>query len=170
MELQRVGQDAYVVQLPPVDRYVLEMDAEDARGKLLERGYVIHLLPELMRRIVIETEAGVGDIFEHAPPDRRTGREVLASGPFIGGKEHGAILDGDTDSVVLRIGDQVTPDSQKAGPILLDRAGPVAPYKCADDREVEHFRGTDDTLKVRGRHSPFLLIVAKVDSGNSPGR
>src|ERR1700733_510415 len=82
MKLQRVGQDAYLVQPLPIDGYVLKMNAEDARRKFLERGDMVHLLPDLVRGIVIESEIRAGDLLEHAPPDRRTGGKILPSGPF----------------------------------------------------------------------------------------
>src|ERR1700678_3046381 len=104
MKLQRVSQDAYLVQLLPIDGYVLQVNAEYARRKFPERGNVVHLLPDLMRRIVIESEVRAGDLLEHAPPDRGTGRKILPSGPFVGRKNHGAVLDGDPNPLVFRIG------------------------------------------------------------------
>src|SRR5580658_3054417 len=72
MELQWVSQDANLVQPLPVDRYILQVNPEYARGKFLHRSDIVHLLPHHMRRIVVKPEMGAGEVLEHSPPNRGT--------------------------------------------------------------------------------------------------
>ena len=57
MKLQGISQDAHLIQLLPIYRYVLQMNTENTRRKFLKRGNIVHLLPDLMRGIVIESES-----------------------------------------------------------------------------------------------------------------
>ena len=137
------------------------MNPEHPRGEFAQRGQIVHLLPDQMRRIVIESKVRARDLLEHAPPDRGTDREVLSPRPFVGAVEHRAVLDGNTNSLVLCVSDQIAPDRAEARPVFLNGSRPVTPNKRADDREVEHFRGAEDALEVQGHGSSLLLIRRK---------
>src|SRR5207237_509490 len=61
----------------------------------------IHVLPDHVRGVVVEPPARARDLGEHAPPDGRADREVLAARPLVAGEEHRTVLDPDAHAVLL---------------------------------------------------------------------
>src|SRR5690242_16904629 len=116
------------------------MDAKNSGFELAQRPDVIHLLPNEVRRIVIEAEAGAGNFFEHAPPEGRAGREIFAARPLVSCEQHRAILDSDADAVIFGEADESRPDGAETRPIVLDRARPIASDESAEHRDVQFLR------------------------------
>src|SRR5690348_16024212 len=97
MIFERVGENADFIEAIAIHPNVLQMDAENSAFELVQWPDVIHLLPNEVRRIVVEAEAGAGNFFEHAPPEGGAGSQIFAARPLIAREQHGAILNGDAD-------------------------------------------------------------------------
>ena len=83
MILQGRGQDADLGQLVRKDLGVFDVGMEDAILELVDRTDVVHLHPEHVGGIVVQTEVLGGDRLEHSPPDRGAEGQVLSPGPLI---------------------------------------------------------------------------------------
>jgi len=122
--------DADLVETVVIDADILRMNVKHTVGEVTHRIDVIHLLPNHMRRIVIQTEMVAGNVVKHPPPDGRADRQIFAAGPFIAAEQHGAVFDADSDVLFLGILNQRPPSFQKPWPVLIDGPGPVATDKC----------------------------------------
>ena len=129
--------DADLVEVFSVQTNVLGMHMKDAAGEVAQRSDLVHVLPNHVRGVVVESEVRVGDFLEHAAPNRRGRGQVLATGPFVGGEGHGAVLNGDAHALILGELDKRSPNFQKARPVRLDRPRPVAPDERIDKSDFE---------------------------------
>ena len=122
MVFQGCGENAYLVQPIPVKTHILGVHMKKTVGEGSQRTQVVHLLPDHMRRIEIQPEPVAGNVLEHAAPDGRTVRKILAPRPFVLREKHGAVLDCNAHVVLLCKGHKRLPHSQKPGPLLLNGA------------------------------------------------
>src|ERR1700760_2527496 len=110
MKLVRISQDAHLVQPLSIDGHILCMNSEDSGGKFRDRTEIVHLLPNHMRWIVIEPKVCARNLCEHSPPDRRAAGQIFSSWPFVGGKQHRAVLNRNPNPLLLSIRNQVAPN------------------------------------------------------------
>src|SRR5688500_11739116 len=96
-----MSQYANVVKSRLIHADVLRMYMENTVRKLHHRLQIIHLLPDHVRRVVVQTQVGTADVLEHATPNRWRSREVFTTRPFILRKEHRAILNADPHSLIF---------------------------------------------------------------------
>src|SRR5256885_1711150 len=115
MIVERVRQDAHFVETIPVYSRVFQVHAKNSGFEIAQRLDVVHLLPNEMRRIVVQAEIRAWNFIEHTPPESGARPEIFAARPFIAREQHGAILDGDADAVVFSEFDQVRPYGTEAG-------------------------------------------------------
>ncbi len=85
---------------------------------------------------------------KHATPDHGSCREILATGPFIAGEQHGTVLDSDQHAVVLCEGDQRFPGFKETRPVVIDASGPVAADEGIDVFQAKRLRGADHHFQM----------------------
>ena len=122
VEFKRMRHDADFVEAIPVQTNVLRMHVKNAVGEITQRTDLVHVLPNHVRGVVVESEVRVGDFLEHAAPDGWSRGQVLPSRPFVGAEGHGAVLNGDAHALIFGELDKRLPHLQKARPVFLDRA------------------------------------------------
>ena len=76
------------------------MHVEDSIGEGYERFQVVHLKPDTVGGIEVESEIWGGNLFKHPFPNRGAIGEVLSGGPLVFGEKHRTILNPDADTVV----------------------------------------------------------------------
>lgn len=114
-----VGEDADLVELFVVDANVLGMNVEEPVFEFPHRSDEVHLLPDHVRRVIVEADV-VAEVIEEATPDFGAGGDVLAARPFVLGKQHGAILDADTNAIAGGELNKGLPRLKETGPIVID--------------------------------------------------
>ena len=87
-------------------------------SKLADGLLIVHVLPDEMRGIEIETEMIAGYLIKTLRPYFRVSEEVLASGPLICRKTHGAILNPNPDVFLFRQLDKGLPRFQEGRPVV----------------------------------------------------
>ena len=117
-------------------------------AELAHRRQVVHLLPDEVRGVEVESEGQAGDVGIHPPPDGGGGGEVLPPGPFIAGEEHRAVFDADAHAPFFGLRDQGLPHLQEAGPVVIDRAGPVAAHERVDAGHPQQRGGINQPVEV----------------------
>src|SRR5947209_7767362 len=127
VKVVRESQNTDVVQTVPVEPGILCVHVLEPPRKLTDRRDFIHLLPDHVGRIVVETEILVRDLLKHAAPDGGTDCQVLSARPLVLGEEHGAILDADVDTPLAGVPNERGPDFLEQRPILVDALLVVAP-------------------------------------------
>src|SRR5689334_4018840 len=158
MIFERMSENTDFIEAIAIHPGVLQMDAENSGFELTQRPDVVHLLPNEVRRIVVEAEVGAGNFFEHTPPEGGAGSEIFAARPLVAREQHRAILDGDADAVIFGETDEIRPDGAETGPIVLDRARPIASDEGADHGNVQLLRALNDALEMGDAGLGFLLI------------
>ena len=99
-------------------------------AELAQRLDVVHLLPDQVRRVVVQPEVRAGDLVEHPPPDRRAWARFLPPGHSSRVNSIGQFSMPIRTPCVLGELDQRRPDFQEPRPVVVDRSRPVA----ADER------------------------------------
>src|SRR5512142_2832709 len=99
-----------IVQTFTVDVQVLGVDMEDAAAELADDPLIVDHLQDQVRRVEVEAEILVRYDLPHLAPDSRRAREIIAAGPFVIGKQHGAVLDADLHAMRMCELDDGWPD------------------------------------------------------------
>ena len=148
MEFERRRHDADFIEPVSVEAHILGVNVEQLVGEIAHRLEIVHVLPDHVRGIVVEAEVIAGNVGEHAPPYLRRMGQVLAARPFVLREGHGAVLDADLDVAVLGKADKRRPDFEEAGPVVIDRFGPVAADEAVHDTDAEQVGGRDHLFDV----------------------
>ena len=130
-----------------------DVHVDDALPEFVDRFDVVHELPDHMRGVVVQPEAGRGDLLEHAAPQGGRGRQVLAARPFVCAEVHGAVFDADGDATLLCMSNNGGPNLAKAFEIRLD-ACPVIPTDEGIDMLQAQLIGAVDHLLQVGNEMP----------------
>jgi len=152
-----VGEDAYCIELFAVDADVFGVDVEEAVFEFAHGGDEVHVLPDHVRRVVVEADV-VAEVVEEATPDFGAGGDVFAAGPFVFGKEHGAVLYADANAVASGELNEGLPRLKEAGPVVIDGFRPVAADEGVDRFQAEEGGGLDDSAEVADGEFAFFVV------------
>ena len=83
--------------------------------------------------------------------------EVLAARPFIVRKQHRAVLDADSNLMILRESHQRRPDLPEPRPVVLDGFRPVPPDEGRHLADAQKRRRGDDLLEMARREARDIL-------------
>ena len=153
-----VGEDADFVEAMAVEADVFGVDVEEAVFEFAHRVEVVHVLPDHVRGVIVEAEAGGAEVVEEATPEFGAGGDVFAAGPFVAAEEHGAVFDADANAVAFREFDEGLPDFEEARPVVVDGFGPVAADEGVDGFQAEEGCGLNDLAEVGGRKVGFFAV------------
>src|SRR5947207_2819157 len=114
------------------------------------------------RRIEVQPEVlGVDDLEQPSPDGRRVG-EVLAARPFVGRKDHWAVLDDDRHAMLARKASEIGPDLADFLEVVGDRPVLVATDERPDEPDAEGLGGQDDLAQVVVRVGAHLGVGIEV--------
>ena len=95
---------------------------------------------------------------EHVPPRRRRVHQVVAARPLVVAEDHRAVLDGDLDAVVCRLGDDRRPHLLELLEVLRQRLVLVVADERVDHRHAELLGCLDHATDV-GDHLGAMVEV-----------
>ena len=105
---------------------------QHVRAELADEARLVDHLPDEMRRIEVHADIAAPGLEDAAPDLRRVG-DVVPARPFVLAEDHRAVLEGELDAVVARMGDDVGPDLQRILPVGVDCLRGVAAAEGVDD-------------------------------------
>src|SRR5438093_1481529 len=134
------------------------MHMHDALAEFTNATHIIYLLPDQVRRVVVEPQVRTGNGLENRLPESRGGRQVLSAWPFVLTKQHRAILQTDLHSLALRFVNDVGPDVLKDRPVRFDRFRGVPTDESVYYADVQPGSCPDYLLEMIGHDAPMFRI------------
>ena len=143
-----MGEDSVLIDKVLVETDIFGVDVENPIDELADGLEVVHVLEDQVGRIVVESEIGACKVGKETAPDSRGTCDVFATRPFVGGKEHRAVFDSDSNAVLFGKIDDGSPGLEHPGPVVFDTLGMVATDEGVDLMNTKTWCSSDHMLEM----------------------
>ena len=144
------------------DLCVLDVHVEDAVLELVDRAYIVHLLPDHVGRIKVQAEARRRDDCEHPSPHRGTDGHVFSTGPLVTGKQHRAVLNADPYFPLLRVRHDGRPDLLEQGKVFFKALALVPADERVGHVQAEQRRRVQDLQEMVPEHGRLGAVFQQI--------
>src|SRR5436190_9367969 len=134
------------------------MHMHDALAEFTNATHIIYLLPDQVRRVVVESQVRTGNGLENRLPESRGGCQVLSARPFVLTEQHRAVFQANLHALALGFVNDIGPDTLKDRPVRFDRFRGIPTDESVDYADVQPGRRPDYFLEMIGHDAPMFRI------------